>query len=191
MLNSAITQSSPQSAFASINQIQLMMLIILYGATLDIKILNYIKSMVVSLFKFNLLSLPIFDFINGIESKLDYEQKNEELNFIGLESGSTLINLFDTLMTLILFALFHLLLSLCYIKHRSDLNRSSCTRAIKNLFTVFTFGVYIRLFMETNMIILLSSISELIEHTKNSSDRKRPLIVPTSFILICAIVLVL
>lgn len=101
-LSSLLNQSSSQSTFSSINQIQLLMLLVLLGAYLPSKIISYIRSISMTLLSFSLLSTRLFHFTSALFSLVSYAQPDPHLALIGISSGSTLLNIFDSLVTLLL-----------------------------------------------------------------------------------------
>lgn len=110
VLSSALNNSSPQGAFASINQIQLFMLLTLFGVYLHTKVLSYLKSMSSALISFDVTSYSVFNFMAPLLDGFNFEQPNPYLKFIGIQSGSTFINIFATIGTLFLFIGLHMII---------------------------------------------------------------------------------
>ena len=108
MVSSAITNPSPNSAFSMVNQIQILLLLLLLPVYLPLRVFNYIRSLAMSLIDFNI----DWNFIIVFRKLIlwfDYEQPLDELSNVGLDSGSTFINLADTIIILIIAGIIHVI----------------------------------------------------------------------------------
>jgi hypothetical protein len=89
---SILTKSSPQAAYAMINQIQLLMLIPLLGAYLDPDIFKFIQGMNFAILSANILPSEGIGSTSIIKDILDYPQPNDYLSELGMKSGSAFLN---------------------------------------------------------------------------------------------------
>ena len=168
ILSSLVSQGAPNRMFESINQLQLLMLLPLLGVYLPIKVIDYIKSLFSSLISFGLE----YEDIKGVDnlySYLHHPQPNEMLDYLGFESGSTLVNVDDTVVVFFSILALHLIISLCYLMVRTKKNDKLYIRMIKYIFESFNFGVHIRFILEAFLILLLCSLSELQAPTFNTT----------------------
>ena len=104
-----VTGGSPQSAWAMINQLQILILLPLMFGSFNDKIINYILSMDAALFSFNFISIN--DLLPDMETrKVEFDQSNKYLKIIGLENGSTFVNNLDLFIILLGWMLLHILI---------------------------------------------------------------------------------
>lgn len=114
-----------------------------------------------SLFNFSFLSLSEQQNIKENVKKFNFEQDNTSLVLIGLESGSSLINVISISSVILFILLTHILVSLlfCYFKCKKIENWA--TNKIKKIFWFLTFGAYISYMFEMYIFFILGSVSEL------------------------------
>ena len=96
----------------------------------------------------------------------DSEQQNEYLEKLGLESASSIINLTWLVLFYLLIILLHLSLTIIHYNTKSKTNEidvSCLTRSIRRLFHMFTYNIYVRIMIGSNLFILLNSTSETYE----------------------------
>ena len=118
MVASAVAGSSPQGAWAIINQFQIIILLPLMFGSFNTKVINYILSLEAALFSFNFISVQDWVPKNFIDT-FDFHQPNEYLNIIELESGSTLINNLSLIFILTVCMIIHLLTGPIYLIFRN------------------------------------------------------------------------
>ena len=178
VVSSSVSGGSPQGAWAMINQLQILILLPLMIDNFNSKVRDYILSMDFALFSFDFISL------NGLiphDSKkaLNFDQQNEYLGIMGLESGSALKNNFGLLLMITILAFFHLFLwpLYCKFKHR----RSRLAKLVKYLWYFMTLTIYIRLFIEAFIIICLSNIFEIKYYAINNHGKT------VSFVFACLV----
>lgn len=117
-ISSMMSASSSQSIFASINQLQLIVLLVLYGVYLPGKVLNLIQSFNMSLLSLDIPSLPLFRSMSWFFIQFNYSQDNENLQIVGLSSGSTLINIMTPFFTALALVMLHILVGLASLLYR-------------------------------------------------------------------------
>lgn len=189
---SLINMSSAQSIFASMNQIQLLMLLSLFGVELPRRLIEYLQSLNIMLMSFDVPSIPFLRFLSVIFEAFDYPQKNANLDLVGVSSGSTFINALGTLCTLAVMATVHLVVWLLFLRYRRNSTGSRVGRCLKKLNSSFLFDVYIRLMIESSLIMMLSSISEMYHSDVGSGVKLRSTVFAgvVLFLLFCMMLIV-
>ena len=175
---SIISLTSPQGIWISINEFQLLLLLLLTGAYFPSNISYYLTGVSFSSFSFNFIPVIKSPGPNYLKSWLDFNLNNDYLSDIGLNSGSSIINNFSLFTTILLQIGLHLvfilvffrLLNKWYKKHPKLLNLR------KHLHRIFTLSIYIRTLLEANQFLLIWSIYE-ISLAINSAKCKQDLIV--------------
>ena len=115
------------------------------------------------MFDFDFIKIEKIKIFEIIYECLAFEQPNTLLNNIGITSGSTFMNMFKSIMIVCILIWMHALITPAYYKCKS-LDERNCWRKLwEKLFEIFTFSIYIRLFIQAFTIILLSSFSEIYE----------------------------
>ena len=96
-----------------------------------------------------------------ITNLFDYEQPLDDFFIAGVDTGSTMMNLFSTLITLLSVGMIHLLIFSCYCRVRKRENPNWGWKILIYIFKMLTFGFYFRLIFETFIIMCLSSFLEI------------------------------
>ena len=149
MASSAINNSSPQGSLSMINAVQLLLLLPLIGTYLPQSILDFIRGLNFNMLNFDFLTSKFQNDENGASSFVDFDQANDYLNLIGLQSGSTAINLLTTALIFLMLPIIHILVGLYYLYIKKNSNhRNWWLILFKKLFDSLTFGVYIRTLFE-------------------------------------------
>ena len=104
---SVMSMSSPTAVWSMVNQLQLFLLLILTRAYLPESVVQFIVNNEMFAFSLDFLSLADKMYIDKFEY-LNYEQSNDRLESIGIESGSAFINNYYFLLTMLFIFLFHL-----------------------------------------------------------------------------------
>lgn len=113
-INALLSNGPSQSSFAMLNSLQLIMLLPLIGAYLPFRVIAFITGMDVSL-----LDLDFFDYKNSKETnsiigQFKFEQEHPYLYLIGLEYGSSIVNLIAISGTFLLVPVFHIVILVIY-----------------------------------------------------------------------------
>mmetsp|Transcript_14078 Transcript_14078/g.16314 ORF Transcript_14078/g.16314 Transcript_14078/m.16314 type:complete len:178 (-) Transcript_14078:142-675(-) len=153
------------------NQLRLFLFFILSGAYLPEKVFEFVK--IGQMFTFNFSFLPTLE-LPGVKqalSKVDFPQTNTNMEAIGVEYGSVIMNNFDLVFTVVLTAIFHLLFRLvekCVVRRtKNQWVQSKVVRLIQGL----EFGTYIRMFLEADMIVVASATSEITTADFSSKEK--------------------
>lgn len=165
-----LSSSSSNSAFASINQFQLYMLVPLLGTGLHKNVIDYITG-----FKFTAFSFDIIDFqtVPGLQMVMTYfefQNSDQYLSKIGISSLSTTLNLFSTLLIFTLLFLCHILLVLpVYSCLRRRASSDKLQRLGRALMQLFTFTIYIRMGLESYQLMAMSGLNEICNSGKEQT----------------------
>lgn len=113
---SILTLSSPQVIWLEINQFQLLILLPLTGAFMPEEVRDYLLSFFLYSFNFNLnfLFSDQKDSYNAFLESFGFDHPNKQLEIVGLQYTSTLLNCFMLLLTLGVLLLIHGVVLLMY-----------------------------------------------------------------------------
>ena len=163
-LSSLLNMSSPTGVFTIINQFQLLFLIVVSGAYLSEGVLELIIGMKIVLLNFNIT------FIDGIrltENKvfnyISYDQPNKHLYDIGIIYGSTFLNISKLIIGIVFTICWHTIFALIYNKCKK-IDKNKCSRKFADkLYALMAFAIYVRLIIQSFLLIVFSSFSETYE----------------------------
>ena len=183
ILSSTINSSSFASLWAIINQLQMFLLILLTRAYLPLDIINFIIGSKITMSLYDCISFKKTSYSYPINDLFDFDQEDELLSKIGLNSGSTFVNNYSLLNSLMLMILFHLVvfaitlwINKCNVEGRWAKLFNGIKLIVNKAFTTLTFGYYIRTVIETYQFMLISSISEINNHNTNSAEHTSSLV---------------
>ena len=163
-----LSVSSSHSIFQMINQIQLLLLLLLLNIYLPLKVANYIRSLVMALVEFN-IDFTFLPVVGEIVDTFDYEQPEDDFYVTELESGSSLMNISGVIMLIIATILFHWLLRIILAFTRMIINKF--TAYVKFLLHSFKYGIYVRIFFQSFILLWLASFSEIYRFNFNESSQ--------------------
>jgi hypothetical protein len=147
--------------------LQLILLLPLIGAYLPYDVLLYIRGLNFSLFDFG-IPFTIIDY-----SSFEFDQPDTYLYLIGLEYGSSMINILNITFTFLLVPILHLLLTPIYILTIWYIrNQGYFYRFIVKTFAGLTFDVYVRFICEIYLFLVLTATSELYFYERNENKYK-------------------
>ena len=171
VISSSMSNPSPNSTFSLVNQIQLLLLLLWLPAYLPLKVIDYIRSLAVSLIEFNIDWRFIFVFKKMI-NWFDYEQPSDQLYITGVTSGSAFINMADTIAIFLSIGVLHLLILLIYVAKVKGREKLGCSwKLLVYIFKSLTFGFYFRLMFESFLMTWLSSFSEINRFMTDESNK--------------------
>ena len=139
-------------------------MLLLTGAFLPHKVVDYIKRKSFASFSFNFIPIKDIPGVRILIDWIEFDQPVESLIDVGLESGSSRPNILSLLFILLLILILHLVLIVIprfKIGVRSSKFRRAWNFVILKGCEMLTFGVYIRIVMEAYQYLLLAGISEL------------------------------
>ena len=139
-------------------------MVVISGAYLSEGVLELIVGMKIVLLNFN------FTFIDGIRlienkmySYMSFDQPNKLLYDIGVIYGSTLVNISKLIIVIALIIFLHIIFVLIYNKCKK-IDKSKCSRKFADkLYALMAFAIYVRLIIQSFLLILFSSFSEAYE----------------------------
>ena len=164
MLNSA----SSSSTWTLIHQIQSMFLIMLTYVYLPDDVKQVIIGFKFAFVFFDIIPIKRTNVSKMILDTFDSNQSNAVLNDIGIESGSSIVNLYSFLWSLIIIAMAQITFKFIQILIRKYVNHNkwrwifkSIDILINKILKALTFAYYIRAFLELHQYILISTVSEV------------------------------
>ena len=168
VISSIIGISSLASIWIMINQLQIFFLLLFTGVSFPDGVIEVITGSKIFLFPFPSIPFKNLKFQSSLINYFQIDQSNSILERIGVESESTLINIYSFACSFILAVLIHFFIAVVF-KVTLCLETSKCCKLlgkwirfiISKLFYFLTFGYYIRNFIETFQYMLISSISEV------------------------------
>jgi hypothetical protein len=93
IISAILSLSNPTNLFQIINVIQIFMLIVLLDLYLPQKVLNILNSMNYFTLSFEIPFVNEFSYLNEFYDYLDFLPPKADYQIIGIESGSSLINI--------------------------------------------------------------------------------------------------
>ena len=164
---SLINSASMISLWSMIHQVQLFFLLLLTRAYIPIDIINIIIGVKFALNFPSLLSFQNLGFYNSTIGKFKFELSYQILGLLNIQSDSSVFNISPTIIIALLMIPIHLLVVLIYKLTPTTEPEPRCRWlkriakwVITRLFTLLTFGWYIRYALEMNQYSLISSIYE-------------------------------
>ena len=175
--SSILNTSSLSSLWWVFNQMQLFLLLMLSGVYLPIDVKNIITGLKFALSPLDYIPFKNVKIYSMTVEVFDFNLSNVDLEPLGLVSDSSIFNSFSLVLTILHMIPIHfIVICLRRVMKRCNPNKrcsftgiSKCI--IEKCFIILTFGYYIRLLLEMNQLMLISSISEIRE--LNSSNKFR------------------
>ena len=166
---SLLSFSSPNGIWVMLGAYRMMMFVPFIGATLSSELIDYLSRLSFILFSFSFIPTNQAAGLKEIFNFFDTSQSNEMMVKLKLKYSSTLINHFN---------LFLIVFGICII-HTAFLTTSLLWRKKVNCWTKLTdyilkfkiYGVYIRIYMEACISILLNSMMEISQSNQNSPSK--------------------
>ena len=163
--------SAPTGLWITMNQFQLILLLLLTKSNIPRSIVSYLSGLKATTWSFNFIpfkSIPGFD---KMVNRFDFRLPDAELKYFGINSGSTFVTNFSLICIVLILIAIHSLFLLIYRLLKSKVkSKTKWVKCLKKIFQFFAFSLYIRVMFEANVFLLLSSLSELYQwDTSNSS----------------------
>ena len=164
--------SAPTGLWITMNQFQLIMLLLLTKSNIPNSIASYLSGLKVTTWSLNFIpfkDIPGFDkMVNGIDFRLTYV----ELKYFGIKSGSTFANNFSLICIVLILIAIHCLFLLIYrlLIHKVK-SKKKWVKCLDITYQFFAFSLYIRVVFEANVFLLISSLSELYNWDTSSSSK--------------------
>ena len=140
-----------------INQYQALMLIPILNLYLPKTVRDFIVGNSATLFSFSFLHIQDISFISSLNNDLGGDQTDEYLKEIGIMSNSVIINHMNLIIVYLVIFIMHMSIWLIarLIKLKLKSKESKCNKIMSKIIDVFTFGVYIRLLIESFQFMML------------------------------------
>ena len=180
---SLMNMSSPIGVWSIVNQFQMLMLMILTGAFIPETVRQYLAGMDFVSFNFDFIPFIEVPLISDLYLWMKFDQTNDDLEDIGLDDGSTVVNNISFLVILLIFITIHLPIALIYTQTRSKTSKWS--KIINIICKILTFTAYLRLVLENFQYMLLCSISEAYRFDTSTKNRRTSLIITYTFAVLC------
>ena len=154
--------SSPQDIWSIVNQFQVFMFLLLTGVYFPKDITDLLNGNSIFMFSFSFIGIINLRGFYSIKQQIDFDWDDENLKYIGFNSGSTLINNLSLLILFILIVCIHLIFEwiLCSFKHKIEA-KSWLKKIFNFLKKLFWLTIYIRLIMQSDLYLLISSFYEM------------------------------
>ena len=182
--------STPQGLWMTMDQFQLILLLLLANANIPQMVVDYLSGMKDTTWSFNFIPFKDIPGMSQLLNKVDFYLDNKDLKYFGLFSGSFLINNFSFIFIILIITIIQpLFLTIHWIwmlKVRIDSRRY---RIWNKLYQLFVFSIFIRLFMETSQFMMISSIYQI--YSWNLSDFKHLLSFVLSIIWVIIITMII
>ena len=121
----------------------------------------YLSSLKVTTWSFNFIPFKDIPGINKIVSGFDSRLTNNELRYFGIFSGSTFANNFSLICIILISVAIHSLFILIHKLLKHFVKSKKWVSCLDKTYQFFAFSLYIRIMLEVNVFLLLSSFSEL------------------------------
>ena len=164
--------------WSSINQMQIFFLLFLTWAFIPKDIEVIITGLTIYYQSFQLPPIKLNGNYNFVSNFFDFGLENSNLEKLGIQSDSTIVNMVSFIFSLLIIWFLHLWIALTQ-KLLTKESKSNCWGYLlsgihwifQKLMVFFTFALYIRIILETNQFILISWVSEIYQF--NFSGTKR------------------
>ena len=189
---SLINSASMVSLWSMIHQVQLFFLLLLTRAYIPIDIVNIIIGVKFALNFPSLISFQNLGFYNSAVGEFKFELSYQILGLLNIQSDSSVFNISPTIIIAMLMIPIHLLVVLIYKLTPTTEPEPRC-RWLKRiakwvvirLFTLLTFGWYIRYALEMSQYSLISSVYETNKFCVSDSMRIASLVFAVCILLFC------
>ena len=170
--------SSPQGIWIAMNQFQLILLLLLTNSHIPKSIVDYLSGMKATTCSLNFIPFKDIPGLNTIVDWFRFDQSMDNLSYFGIFSGSSFSNNFSLICVFVIIMMTHLMFYLLfrYLKIK-DREMTMWTKVFNKVFQLFTYTIYVRLILESNQFILLSSFSELRIWSSSNNSKTISLII--------------
>ena len=172
---SIIKMSSPVSVWSMVNQFQLLSLLILTRGYIPDDPKGLLVGNKVFSFDLGFLHIKELEFFNELVSWTEIKQKDEDLELIGVDSGSSINNSFNIYTGIIALFIWSLLMKLIWWKQTQDSSgwvKKTFNWVLTKLDELFSYALIIRTMIESFQFLLLSNISNLLKFNTSKDSLK-------------------
>ena len=148
------------------------MLLLLTKSNIPRSIVSYLAGLKATTWSFNFIpfkDIPGFDTLNNF---MDFKLPKKELDYFGVFSGSTFANNFSLLWLMMIIIAIHSVFTLINKLLKSKVKtKMKWVKWMEKMYQFFAFNLYVRIFLEANIFLLLTSFSELYQWDLSSLSR--------------------
>jgi hypothetical protein len=160
-VSSILSSSSSQGAWSSINQFQLYLLLPLVGAHIHADVLAFLEGFNFSMISFSFIDLASMPGVSSVLALLPEASNSAYMQSIGLEYESTLRNIAGMLFFVVGLAILHAgVVAPLQMQAKKYDEGHRFRRWMGLVFLFFTFTVYIRVVLESYLLVCLSCVLE-------------------------------
>ena len=159
---SMFSLSSPQGLWISLNQLQLILLLLLTGAYFPQKVIDYLESLKFALMSFTFIKFEDLLMFKDVIGYMTFDLKTPDLKHFDINSGCTFHNSFSFTCIIVLIMMLHLVvLSVNYWIIECCKTDNKWRKISTKLVKIIAFSVYLRVFLESFLFITLSPAEEI------------------------------
>ena len=194
-VTSLLNSSSISSIWSIINHAQLYFLFLLTRAFIPVDVKNVIAKSKIALNPLSFINIGSIGESNFISRNFQFGLSNPILDSFGIESDSTIYNVLYLFLLPLLVAVIHLgiygihILLFRWIT-RENWIAKTVKWAVLKIYTILTFGYYIRFILEINQYLLVSSINEIYNWNTSQSSRIVSLISAVLILIFCFVLII-
>ena len=164
--------SSPQGIWIALNQFQLILLLLLTNSHIPKSIVNYLTGMKATTCSLNFIPFKDIPGVKILLNWFDYDLTDSNLESFGIFSGSSLLNNFSLIWVFVIIIvghnIFHILFKCIQFDRQA---RPKWAKLYDRIRQLFLFTIYIRLMLEADQFMILSSFEELKVWNWSSTSR--------------------
>ena len=182
--------SAPQGLWMTLNQFQLILLLLLTNSQIPTKVVDYLSGMKSTTWSFNIIPFKDIPGISSLINLIDCPLNSSELNYFGLMSGSTLVNNFSLLWLLMIILWIQGIFLILYHKWRpSIVSKPKCSKFWDKLYQLFFFSINIRFLLEANQFMMIWWVYEIKQFDTSSISKIVSIIISILFLIFWIILL--
>ena len=194
-----VSPSSLSSIWLMIHQVQLFLLLLITGAFIPIDVIKVITGVNYLINPFRFIPFEKVILFSPLTDNFNFPLSNSMYEPLKIESDSTIYNTFSFFICLLIAGTIHLLVAILEKKFIRKWNpEGKWSKLIKatqtistKLFNYLTFGYYIRLVIEVNQYLLVSSLYEIKMLNINSGLRIISLSFAGFILILCLVFIVI
>ena len=190
LISSIMTFSSFTTIWTLVNQIQCLFFVLLTRIYLPYDVVYFIVGLNFALFPFDSLSFKSSSASTSINDLFDFEQEDDILSKMGLESGSSFVNNYSLFLMIWIYALFHTyIFILNKLVSKLEIKFPRTVKVFHfiyiKMYNFMTLGIYIRTVLEAYQYLLISCLYEFHYFKGTSGNRIASFFPAFEILLIC------
>ena len=158
---SLLSFSSPNGIWIIFNQFQLILLTPIVGVNLPVDVLQSIVGFEFSSFSLSFVPSTIGGVISVVNDRFKFSPIDSNYDLIGLSSSSTFYNFFRLILILIFTIIVHIIVQLIIYLLKKKLTSEWANKTFQWILNIFNLSIYLRMFLESYLFLILSLASEL------------------------------